>query len=64
MQSTSRLLPALLLFRMARHVRSRKRLGREFLSALPYLTLFVVVWAWGEFLGYLFGPGESLTRIE
>jgi hypothetical protein len=56
-------LPPLLLFRMARSTAQKQRL-RELIRALPYLTLFALIWAWGEFVGYVSGPGDALSRIE
>lgn len=60
----SLILPGLLLARMARQISAKKRFYREFLWALPNLTLFVVIWAAGEMVGYIFGPGDALVRIE
>lgn len=60
----SPLLPPLLLIRMRRHLRSRGRLGREFASALPLLAIFVMIWAWGEMVGYALGAGGALGEIE
>jgi hypothetical protein len=56
-------LPPLLLFRMARSIAQKQRL-RELIRALPYLTLFALIWSWGELVGYMFGPGDALSRIE
>jgi hypothetical protein len=58
------MLPALLLYRMFRQVQARKRLRAEFLSALPMLSVFVVIWAWGEMVGYALGEGGALAKIE
>lgn len=46
-------LPALLLWRRARNVFSRRRYRVRFLAALPYLLLFSVVEATGEMVGFL-----------
>jgi len=57
-------LPALLTARVARTVvRKRRRVGR-FLSVSPLVALFLTVGAAGEALGYLFGPGKSLDKVE
>ena len=56
-------LPPLLLFRMAKSVTAKNR-QRELIRATPYLTLFALIWAWGEFVGYMLGPGDALSRIE
>jgi len=57
-------LPPLLLCRMAKNIVAKKRLRPKLLQALPYLTLFALIWAWGEAVGYLLGPGDALSRIE
>jgi glycosyltransferase involved in cell wall biosynthesis len=58
------LLPPLLALRITREVwRKRRHLGTYALS-FPILKTFVCMWAIGECAGYLFGPGESLSRIE
>jgi len=57
-------LPAVLLLRITGCVVGKKRhLGMLFCS-LPLIALFTIVWAWGELIGYLFGPGNSLIRVE
>ena len=58
------LLPPLLLFRMYRQVAAKKRLRAQFLSALPALAVFVIIWAAGEMVGYALGAGDALSRIE
>jgi glycosyl transferase family 2 len=60
----SPLLPILVLYRIFRNIRAKRRFFREFTLALPYLMLFAVVWALGEFWGYLFGAGTALVTIE
>lgn len=57
-------LPPLLLWRMRGNVARKNRLGKEFLQASPYLALFVVIWAVGEIVGYIAGPGDALAEIE
>jgi hypothetical protein len=56
-------LPPLLLFRMARNTVQKQRFA-ELIRALPYLALFALIWAWGEGVGYISGPGDALSRIE
>jgi glycosyl transferase family 2 len=58
------LLPPLLLYRMIKQIRAKNRLRKELLSASPYLTLFVLIWAAGEMWGYVFGAGKALAAIE
>jgi glycosyltransferase involved in cell wall biosynthesis len=57
-------LPVLLLLRIGRNLIPKKRLIPQFARALPYLTVFVVIWACGELVGYIMGPGNALSRIE
>lgn len=56
-------LPPVLLWRIAKAARG-KSLEREFRSALPWLAMLVVIWAAGEIVGALLGPGDALSRIE
>ncbi|MDP3174717.1 MAG: glycosyltransferase [Phenylobacterium sp.] len=56
-------LPPLLLWRMTKAA-SAKGLNKEFGRALPALAMLVVVWAFGEMVGYIAGPGDALARIE
>lgn len=58
------ILPALLFYRMLKQIRAKGRLRSELSSALPYLAVFVMIWAWGEMMGYLLGSGDALVRIE
>jgi len=55
----SPLLPPLLLVRISRRILSKKRHLGVFVLSLPYLLLFMSVWAIGECVGYAIGPGES-----
>jgi hypothetical protein len=57
-------LPPLLLFRITRNVFGKKQLLAELARALPSLTVFVLIWAAGEMVGYAAGPGDALSRIE
>ncbi len=57
-------LPPLLLLRMTRNLWGKGRLRREYLRALPYLSIFLVIWAVGEMAGYLAGTGPALRQIE
>ena len=60
---TSLALPPILLWRMQRSARS-KGLSKEFVAALPALSILVVIWALGESIGALVGPRNALARIE
>jgi hypothetical protein len=57
-------LPLVLLFRMTRSLLAKRRLIPEFVRALPFLIVFVLIWTWGEMVGYIFGSGDALSRIE
>ncbi len=57
-------LAPLLLVRIASRVARRRRHFREFLLALPHLVVFTGVWAIGELVGSVLGPGGSLREIE
>ena len=58
------LLPGLLMGRMAATVARKRRHGARFLQASPAIATFLVSWAWGEAVGALLGPGQSLQRVE
>jgi glycosyltransferase involved in cell wall biosynthesis len=55
----SLLLPPLLLVRVSRRVLGRKQYWREFCLSFPYLILFTITWAVGEWVGYAIGSGDS-----
>jgi glycosyltransferase involved in cell wall biosynthesis len=56
-------LPPLLLYRtVTRIVRKRRHLG-TLARSLPLISAFVISWGAGEVVGYLFGPGDSLSRV-
>ena len=56
-------LPPLLLMRAVKAARA-KGLGKEMLRASPYLLTLYCVWALGESVGALRGPGNALAMIE
>jgi len=56
-------LPPLLLVRAVTATR-KKGLGREMLRASPYLVPLYFIWAVGESVGALRGPGNALAMIE
>ncbi len=58
------LLPVLLTVRLVRAAQRKATIARPTVRAIPYLFLFFVIWAAGETVGYLRGPGESLRAIE
>lgn len=57
-------LPILLAARLLRAVRRKRSILKPALQAAPYLLLFFLVWAAGELIGYLAGPGAALREIE
>ena len=57
-------LPAVMAARITAQVLKKGRHYREFLLALPLLTVFLIAYAIGELCGTLVGPGESLRRVE
>lgn len=57
-------LPALLSARVARTVVGKRRHLGRFLFVSPLVGLFLTVGAFGEMVGYLFGAGRSLERVE
>ncbi len=56
------LLPLLLTLRLGRLAMARGRGGR-YVRALPWVLAFHLVWAVGEFCGYLGGRGESHREV-
>ena len=57
-------LPPLLVTRLTRNVLRRKQFVKEYVMAFPLVALFSVMWAIGEFVGYLTGPGDSLLKVR
>ena len=57
-------LPPILTVRIAGWVVGKKRPVGMLFRTLPLIGLFTVVWAWGEFIGHLFGAADSLSRVE
>lgn len=58
------LLPALLLVRITANVVRRRRHLLWFARSLPLIVVFSVMWAIGELVGYLTGPGDSLLKVR
>lgn len=58
------LLPILLVSRITSCVVRKKAHLGMFVRAFPLIVFFTVIWAWGEFVGYVFGPGESLLKVD
>jgi hypothetical protein len=57
-------LPFVLFRRIAGNVRRSSESRRAFATAAPLVILYLLVWAFGETVGYLFGGGRSLLRIR
>lgn len=58
------ILPVVLFYRIFNQIRAKNRLRSELISALPMLAIFLIIWAWGEMVGYALGAGDALARIE
>ena len=58
------LLPIILFGRLTKTVLEKRRHELKFLIAAPVIAVFLISWAWGEAVGALFGPGDSLARVE
>ena len=58
------LFPILLLGRIGSRVFASSRLHGRFIACLPLLFPVVFAYVWGEWLGYLIGPGNALERVE
>lgn len=56
--------PLFLFARVTRRVLERKRLLGRYVATLPLLVPAWIAYAWGEWLGYLFGPGDALEEVE
>jgi glycosyltransferase involved in cell wall biosynthesis len=57
-------LPAMLMARVTRTVVRKRRHLARFALVSPLVALFLTVGAVGEMVGYLFGPGASLDKVE
>jgi len=57
-------LPAMLLLRVTKTAMAKGRNLGHFAASVPLIALFYTVGAAGEMIGYLVGPGDSLSRVE
>jgi hypothetical protein len=57
-------LPPVLLVRIVRNALARREELPGLPRTLPYLIIFAIIWALGEMVGYIRGPGDALVRIE
>jgi len=58
------LLPPLLFLRGLMTLRRKKRFVARYLICAPLIAIYVTAGAFGEMLGYFFGGGNSLEKIE
>ena len=58
------LFPLFLCARVTRRVLAQKRLLGAYVESLPLLVPAWIAYAWGEWLGYLVGPGHALEEVE
>ena len=58
------LLPPLMFYRTLRRVLQKKYQRGWLLRSLPLLVPFSISWGAGEAAGYLFGPGDALSRVR
>lgn len=56
-------LPPLLALRIGRTV-WKKGHQKTLIKTAPILGIFLMIWAWGEAIGALRGPGNSLAQVE
>lgn len=58
------ILPFLFMWRISEKIIRKRRYLLQFILSLPISILAVVSWSWGEFWGYLAGPGRSCDFIQ
>ncbi|MDQ3180594.1 MAG: hypothetical protein M3Q33_08740, partial [Acidobacteriota bacterium] len=56
--------PFHLTWRIVQNVHQKKRNMRELLLAFPMLFIFMLSYAFGEFVGQIFGAGNSLGKVQ
>ena len=56
--------PFHLTWRIIQNVLRKKRNQKELLLSFPMLFVFMIVYAFGEFVGQTFGSGNSLSKVE
>jgi glycosyltransferase involved in cell wall biosynthesis len=56
-------LPPLLFYRTVSRIVAKRRHRAELVRSLPLLAVFVMSWAFGEVVGYVAGPGDSLAKV-
>jgi len=58
------LLVPLTIWRIGRNVAGRRQFVGRYVLSLPLITLYAMVWAVGETVGYAAGGGRSLLRVR
>jgi GT2 family glycosyltransferase len=58
------ILPIILMKRILSYGFSKHLFRKELVLSTPLLTCFTIIWALGEMVGSLFGPGKSLAMIK
>lgn len=58
------ILPFHQIWRISQNVFRKKRNYREFFLSLPLILIFMCSYALGEFVGQIFGKGDSLLKVE
>lgn len=56
--------PFHLTWRIIKNVRQKRRHQRELILSFPLLAIFMCSYAAGEFVGQIFGAGNSLAKVE
>lgn len=62
--ATAPVVPLLLLGRMAMRVWRKRCRVKRFVATLPLIVPALAVFVAGEWVGYLLGPGEALSKVE
>jgi hypothetical protein len=57
-------LPPLLFYRTVRQIVSKRRHRSQLIASLPLLAIFVTSWGAGEVIGYWFGAGNALSKVQ
>ena len=57
-------LPALLLARITARVWQKKHRIAKYIQTFPLIVPATIVYIAGELIGYLFGPGDALMKVE
>lgn len=58
------LMPFVLLARIGRTVAAKGQYMGRFIKTIPWIFPALVVYVFGEWIGYLLGPGDALSKVE